>query len=64
LINGQRAFHTKILSTRALVATTDAPPSPRVSPPICGPSCDQLATVPQPVCDRAATKMRPNSHDP
>jgi hypothetical protein len=62
LINGQRAFHTKILSTRALVATTDAPPSPRVSPPICDraatnsrPSRNQSATVLQPNCDRVAT---------
>src|ERR1700689_3394287 len=28
LVNGQRAFHTKILSTRARVATTDAPSWP------------------------------------
>ena len=27
LINGQRTFHTKILSTRVLAATTDAPPA-------------------------------------
>jgi hypothetical protein len=52
LINGQRAFHTKILSTGARVATTDAPPRPGVSQPIR----DRSATKSRPSCNRIATE--------
>jgi hypothetical protein len=44
LINGQRAFHTKILSTRVRAATTDAPSAVGMS---------------QLIRDQPATNLRP-----
>ena len=53
LINGQRAFHTKILSARALAATTDAP-----SWPACR---DRSATRPRPSRDRECNQIATES---
>jgi hypothetical protein len=51
LINGQRTFHTKILSAEARAATTDAPPSPACR--------DQSAAELRPGRNRNATKLQP-----
>ena len=52
LINGQRAFHTKILSVRARPTTPDTPSWPECR--------NRLATRPLPSCDRNATRMQPS----
>jgi hypothetical protein len=54
LINGQRTFHTKILSAGALAATTDAPP-----PPACR---DQSAAELPSSRNHSATNLQPNDY--